>query len=213
MKTICIDYGHGGIINNVYQTAGKRYTFEKEKKQVFEGVINRQLSANIINYCIKYNIKVFDVCMNKYHDKVVLWTDLEQKDISLEQRVKNANNISNSIYISIHGNAIGNSSVGPSLNARGFCLFTSEGNTGSDIVASKIYSEVEKLNIYKMRKDSSDGDADYEENFYVLKNTKSPAVLIEAGFFTNIDDVFLMLSPQHQDKIALAILKGCEVVK
>ena len=37
----------------------------------------------------------------------------------------------------------------------------------------------------KMRGDWSDGDIDYEEEFYLLKHTLCPCVLSENGFMTN----------------------------
>ena len=40
----------------------------------------------------------------------------------------------------------------------------------------------------KYRLDYSDGDVDKEANFYVLRKTKMPAVLLEMWFFDNYND-------------------------
>lgn len=44
--------------------------------------------------------------------------------------------------------------------------------------------------------------------FYVLKHTKAPAILIEAGFISNDDEAKLLFASKYQDKIAQAIADG-----
>ena len=48
----------------------------------------------------------------------------------------------------------------------------------------------------KIRKDLSDGDPDKESNFYILKNTKCPAVLTENLFQDNKEDVAFLTSQE-----------------
>ena len=43
-----------------------------------------------------------------------------------------------------------------------------------------------------MRSDMSDGDHDKEANFYMLRKTVMPAILIEHLFFDNYRDALLM---------------------
>ena len=54
MKTIILDAGHGGLINGVYQTKGKRSPIWPDGRQLFEGVFNRQivelLKVKYVNY-------------------------------------------------------------------------------------------------------------------------------------------------------------------
>ena len=47
----------------------------------------------------------------------------------------------------------------------------------------------------------SDGDKDWESNFYIIKNTKCPAVLTENFFYDNVDDVKYILSDEGKEKI------------
>lgn len=44
--------------------------------------------------------------------------------------------------------------------------------------------------------------------FVVLKNAPCPAGLVECGFLSNAYEEALMISPEHREKIALAIAKG-----
>lgn len=53
----------------------------------------------------------------------------------------------------------------------------------------------------KMRTDWSDGDADQEEGFYILKHTLCPAVLTENGFMTNAQEVQFLYSSADQQAI------------
>ena len=88
------------------------------------------------------------------------------------------------LYVSIHVNASAKSGWD---KATGFSIYTSPGETKSDILATDIFDEATKLlkPIGKsLRKDMSDGDPDFEENFYVLRKTICPAVLTE-NFFQN----------------------------
>jgi N-acetylmuramoyl-L-alanine amidase len=59
-----------------------------------------------------------------------------------------------------------------------------------------------------MRTDYSDGDADKESRFYVLRKTSMPAVLVEYGFFTNEKEAIKMMDPIYQEKLARLTVKG-----
>ena len=47
-------------------------------------------------------------------------------------------------------------------------------------------------------------------DLYVLKKTKCPAVLVEVGFITNSYEEKLLNSADYQLKIALAVVQGIE---
>lgn len=112
----------------------------------------------------------------------------------------------NCIYVSIHVNAAGN---GKWMNATGWCAFTSKGKTKADALAESMYKSAEKiLKGKKIRKDLSDGDSDWEANFYVLKNTYCPAVLTENFFQDNKEDVKFLLSDEGFNKIVDLHVEG-----
>jgi len=69
------------------------------------------------------------------------------------------------------------------MNASGWEIYTSKGNTKADKLATCIYNAAKNnLKGKKLRTDFSDGDADKEADFYVLTHTKCPAVLTENFF-------------------------------
>ena len=52
---------------------------------------------------------------------------------------------------------------------------------------------------HKLRKDYSDGDPDWESDFFILKNTLCAAVLTENLFHDNSDDCLFLWSPTQAD--------------
>lgn len=182
IKTWLISPGHGK------NTAGKR---DPEGK-LLEWAFNRRLLDRIVYYAEKMNIPV-----------VVL--DYEENDTPLSQRTARANKYGrNTCYISIHGNAAGDGKH--FNNARGWAIYTSKGYTKADPIANVFIEEADKLLPEigcKVRKYSQKiYEQDWEENFYVLRNTIMPAVLTENLFFTNRKERDIMLSDEGIDCLA-----------
>lgn len=185
---VIIDNGHGGIINGVYQTAGKRSPENMGKPQIFEGDENRKIANKL----------AIILSVNKIPHHILV---PESQDISLSERVKRANTIyktnKSAFLLSIHLNAGGGT---------GFEAFTTKGETKSDKYANYFYLEMSKMfPDKKMRKDITDGDDDKEADFYILRKTNCPAVLVECFFMDNKDDFELLHKPETLDKIAVAL--------
>ena len=137
----------------------------------------------------------------------------ETNDISLSTRVQRVNRVcskvgaSNVILLSIHSNAAGDGSKW--MSAQGWSCYTSKGNTKSDAIAECLYDAFEaEFADRKIRKDMSDGDRDWEENFYVLEKSKCPAVLLENFFYDNREECAWMLQEETKMRIADAAVKG-----
>ena len=137
----------------------------------------------------------------------------ETNDVTLRNRVNRINTIcirvgaSNVLLVSVHANAAGNGSAW--MNAKGWSCYTSKGKTKSDQVAECLYDAFEEeFQDRKIRKDMSDGDRDWEENFYVLQKSKCPAVLLENFFYDNREECAWMLQEETKTRIASAAVKG-----
>ena len=110
----------------------------------------------------------------------------------LVKRVQIVNKIAKKtdcLYVSIHVNASAKSGWD---KASGFSIYTSPGETKSDILATDIFDTAEGIlkSLGKtLRKNMSDEDPDFEENFYVLRKTICPAVLTENFFQNSKEDV------------------------
>lgn len=183
-KWLC-DAGHGGMYNGKYVTApAKMHTFP-DGLTIHEGVINRAICRKL-----EALLKKADIDYRLIHD--------EEEDDTLLVRVNRADaeyaKDKRCIFLSIHSNA---------GRGKGFEIFTSKGQTKSDKVAV-IFCEVYKKHFpdFAFREDRVDGDADKEENFYVLRKTDCPALLVENLFFDNRYEAEFLLSEDGQRKIA-----------
>lgn len=187
---ILIDPGHG------IDTPGKRSPDGK----FLEYLWNRQIADLLLD---RFMIMGIDASL------VVT----ETNDISLSTRVQRVNRmcskvgVSNVILLSIHSNAAGDGSKW--MSAQGWSCYTSNGETKSDVIAECLYDAFEKeFSEKKIRKDMSDGDRDWEENFYILQKSKCPAVLLENFFYDNRDECTWLLKDETKERIADAIVKG-----
>lgn len=213
--TYLIDAGHGGIINDKYQTSirwWKRSYFKNGKLldprkhslewlenncdyKHYEGVSNRDIAKRIMKLCDIHGVKYYDILEGS------------EKDISLSERVRRANKFyfkdKNCIFLSIHSDAFNKES------AQGFSVYTSKGVTNSDKIASIIFNEMKiEFDNHFPRPDYTDGDSDKEANFFVLKNTIMPAVLSENLFYTNWREVQILGSKDGRQRIADAHFKA-----
>lgn len=175
MKKIwLLDPGHGGLNEKgEYVTPGKRSPVWVDGSQYFEGVGNRDIVKRIAEGALKRGITTSFIV-----------DPTEQKDISLTARVDLANRLykthKNAVYLSIHSNGYVDGS------ANGWEVWTSVGQTSSDVLAGHLYGYAKNTwPKENMRKDMTDGDVDKESNFYVLKYTNCPSVLSENFFHTN----------------------------
>ena len=130
----------------------------------------------------------------------------EEEDISLQERCRRVNTWcrqfgkDNVILISIHINAAGRG--GRWMDARGWCAYTTRGNTRSDRLATCLYDAAARhLPGMHLRTDYTDGDPDLEKNFYVLLNTAAPAVLSESLFMDNQADCDFLMTPEGQQSL------------
>ena len=188
---ILLDNGHAK------STPGKRSpVFDDGKTQFFEYEFNRDI--------VKRIAKELDVLGIKYQ---VLVPELKE-DIKLTKRADRANEYCKEygagkcLLISVHANAAGNGTEWK--NARGWSVYTTKGVTKSDAVATMFFEEAEKiLPKHKMtlRKDMSDGDPDWEENFTIIYAAKCRAILTENLFYDNKTDVQFLMSEEGRNTI------------
>ena len=131
----------------------------------------------------------------------------EETDISLAERVYRINKVcskygaGNVVMVSIHANANGDGEHWD--KAHGWSVWTTKGQNNSDKLATMFYERAKKnfKDDTKLRKDTTDGDPDYESNFYILKNSNCPCCLVENFFMTNMDDVRFLLSDEGLQQV------------
>lgn len=179
---VILDNGHGK------ETKGKRSPVWPDGSQLYEWEFNRDVVCRLSEMLVRSGIP-YEVLVP------------EMSDVPLAERCRRANEMydrsgGDCILLSIHGNAGGGT---------GWEAYTTRGVTKADALASLLYDEAEWEFLrdgWRIRKDSADGDADKESDFYILRHTKAPAVLTE-NFFMDCDrDCRLMLSAEGRERIA-----------
>lgn len=194
------DAGHGGIINGQYVTPGKRSPKFEDGSVLYEGVNNRRIVKECIEYLISKSIKCIDIVNS-------------DSDVTLQTRVKRANDLFKTdkklIYISIHSDATGDG-IHWENGASGVSGYTSPGSTNSDKFCEIVIQSLQKElgTTVNFRTDKRDGDLDKEEKFYVLTNTAMPAILLELGFHTNYEEAKKIQTKEWSDKIKEALYQA-----
>ena len=115
--------------------------------------------------------------------------------VSLPKRAAIANAQRNAIFVSIHFNAA-------SCKSAEGCE-TYYFRPSAKAIASRVQARLMKV-------EPGENRGVKWMPYYVLRNTRIPAVLAECGFLTNRSEASLCLKPAHQQEIANAIAKAIE---
>lgn len=189
-----LDAGHGGSIDGTYQTEGKRSPVWEDGSQLFEGVSNRDFILRITKELEARDISYVNLIDNEMDTALSMRTSLANALNASEKKGKGRK----MIYVSIHSDAFNLKS------AHGWSVYTSPGQTKSDIVAEKFALKMKEIFPKgKLRSDGTDGDLDKEAKFWVLRKTAMPAILTENFFMTNPKECKeILMKEEGRQKIA-----------
>lgn len=179
-KIITIDPGHGGSDSGAVGPNG--YT---EKEGTF--AISQKV-ASILNQ------SGAKVVMTRDSDVDVYGPNASARN-ELQARVDVGNNANSDIFVSIHCNAF----VNPAAN--GTQTFYCGSSYQGQRLAQSIQEKMIEANGLRDRGISTC-------NFYVVKHSYMPAVLIETAFITNYDEEALLSDDEWQTTMAKAIAEG-----
>lgn len=192
---VLLDNGHGE------NTAGKRSPDGRLREYLY----TREIAQRVAYELRKQGIQT----------RLIVTEDI---DVPLHERVRRVNaecrreGAKNCLLVSIHVNASGCGAEW--REARGWSAYTTKGRTRADQLATEIYNEAERkwgeqsCTKRKIRKDLTDGDPDWEEDFCILKKTLCPAVLTENFFQDNRENVDYLLSAEGKADITEVHVKG-----
>ena len=185
MNLLILDAGHS------FSTAGKR----NEKENFYEWQFNNDMQYKIKSRCEDLGIKVF---LTNPNPSTV-------SDIPLTTRANLANdcwiknNKCKAMFISIHANAFSNS------NTRG----TETYHASNASSTSKNFAKVLNDEIVKAMKNIDTNAKDRgvkSENFTVIYKASMPSVLVEYGFYSNLED--LKILKNNKDELVEATVKA-----
>jgi N-acetylmuramoyl-L-alanine amidase len=177
-RIILIDPGHGGW------DPGKVSGNTEEKN------INLEIATMLQRFLEQADATVF---MTRVDD-----SDLaETKSSDMHSRKLIANTSEADIFVSIHQNSFPNSDV------QGAQVFYFNSSDNSRRLAESIQREIKSF-----LSPSNRFEAKENTNYYVLRQTSMPAVIVECGFLTNQNEKYQLTTPEYQERMAWAIYMG-----
>jgi N-acetylmuramoyl-L-alanine amidase len=182
-QTIVIDAGHGGVDVGV--------------NGVNTGVKESEINLYITKYLRGYFVNAgFNVVLTRSTQGGLYGTST--KGFKLRDMKKRREIIQDSLadmVISIHQNKCALPSK------RGAIVFYESDSESGKTLAETIQNELNKIDDYPTQSALA-GD------YYILKCTQSPSVIVECGFLSNEYDESLLTTEEFQKKIAYTIFKG-----
>ena len=132
----------------------------------------------------------------------VIMTRTDDTYLSLEERTKIGNAENADLFLSIHVDWYeGDSSI------HGLTCHYMEGSRDGLAYASALTEEIEAAKVVSVRNETA-------SDFYVLKNTQMPAILIETGYLSNMLDRKNLADAEFQKNLAECIAEGVsEILK
>ena len=177
--TIVLDTGHGGW------DPGKTGT---------NGADEKLLNLAVVEKLAEY--------LEQGGSEVILTRDSDAalgkgKKADMAERKKIANETGADILVSIHQNAF------PSARAKGAQVFyhksSEKGKVLAECVQESLRSRVDGSNIRQAKEN---------KEYYILRTTEIPAVIVECGFLSNAEEERLLNDAEYQEKLAWAIYCG-----
>ena len=182
-KTIVIDAGHGGPDPGKVSESG---TLEKD--------INLKIALYLKEILESQNINVI---MTRTEDKDLATETNKRKLSDIKERVKLMENSNADMVISIHQNSYPDAVV---YGAQ--CFYPTESEEGkklASIIQNQIITSTNQTKIREI-KDNND--------YYLLKHSSTPIVIVECGFLSNPAEEQLLLTDEYQRKMAWSIYLG-----
>lgn len=182
--TVVIDPGHGGFDPG---KVGVSNSLEKD--------INLSISLKLKTILEQNDINVI---MTREDDRALYSeSDSSKKAGDLRKRVEIINNSDAVVAISIHQNSFTQESI---KGAQVF-YYTSSGE-------GKEYAEIMQEQLKKSLNDGNKRVAKSNNNYYLLKKSNCPIVIVECGFLSNYKETALLLDEAYQEKLAWSIHLG-----
>ncbi|PCN42453.1 N-acetylmuramoyl-L-alanine amidase [Brevibacillus laterosporus] len=145
------------------------------------GNYEKDFTLSVANRLVEY--------LKQHKEFQVIATRSTDTYLTLKERTDIANEIDADVFISVHANSFNPETRGTE---------TYYYNQNSLDLARVVHKHLLAATQFPDRKVK-------QNNFYVVKNTKMPAVLTETGFLTNQIENTQLMSPQFQDKVAKSL--------
>ena len=184
--TVVLDAGHGGIDGGAVGV----------KTKVKESDINLSIVRKLEKHLRSFGFKVILTRTDTNGLYNVFSRDYKQEDMQRRKDIIKKHNAN--IVVSIHMNSY------PQSSLSGAQTFYDENNESSKLLADVIQREL-RANLENARENSNYGD------YYILKCTQNPSVMVECGFLSNPNEELLLIDDEYQNKLSYYIF--CGIIK
>lgn len=181
---IIIDAGHGGPDGGAEGADG---TMEKD--------LNLDIALRLRDLL---TLAGYEVIMTRTEDESTAHGEGFNKSQDIKNRLETANSYPNAIFVSIHLNKFGQSQYW------GAQVFYSSNNPDSSLLAQCVQISICNLLQPENKRQIKLGD----DNSYILKKAKNPAVIVECGFLSNASELEKLKSMEYRAKLAYCIFLG-----
>lgn len=184
MPTIVVDAGHGGIDNGVQGVSSGA------DESDINLAIARLVKGNFIN-------AGFNCVMTRTTEAGLYGTTekgFKARDMQKRKQIIQESNAD--LVISIHQNFC------PLPSKRGGTVFFDKNSNASNALAQKIQQELNNLPQTVKPNEALHGD------YFMLKCTESPSVIVECGFLSNAEEDKLLNTTAYRKAVAYAVYKG-----
>lgn len=186
---VVIDPGHGGKDAGAIGIDGSN---EKD--------INLEISKNLYDYLMVCGI---NSVMTRDSDYQTYFVEEQRTRQDILNRMKIVNETENSVLISIHQNHFDNE------KECGTQIWYSANNEKSKVIADSILQNVKDY----LQPNNKRSNKESDDSYYLLYKAKSPSVMIECGFISNIEENKKLQDSDYQNDFAYTVLLGiCNIV-
>ncbi len=187
---VIIDAGHGGEDGG---TVGKNGCLEKDVNLILAKKLKTMLSSMGIESVLTRE------CDTLLYDKN---SDYEgqKKRLDMQARLDIVRSYDNAVFISIHQNSF------PQEKYKGFQIYYSSNNQDSEDLAGVIESAVKST----LQPDNDRVAKPAGQSIYLLHKLDCPALLLECGFLSNVEECELLCDDKYQNELCAVIACGIE---
>ena len=129
----------------------------------------------------------------------IIMTRMDDRDVSLNDRIKIANDNNAEIFISIHANALRDSLLDKEIRGTEVYYFYPQAKKLAKNILNSIVKET-----------GTKDNGVKGESFAVVRNTNAVSILVEIGYIIDPEDNALLINNEFQDDVAKAIVTGLE---
>ena len=184
LRSVTIDAGHGGT------DGGAVGYFENGDVEALEKDFNLDVSLKVKEELLKNDVEVHMIRENDTY-------------VDFQQVGSIANDAGTTLFVSVHTN----SSVAESPNGIETWAYLEENATSLNGMTSKRLGEIIQKELIGQT-NAADRGIKNGKSLAVIRTTTMPAVLVEMGFISNVEERHKLMDETYRQKIAIAIANG-----